>query len=341
MDAIRPLNERGPNALSDFPARCAQGMSTIPTGRLPPMASALARTLYLIAALIGSLPWPCLRVLANLVAWLWRITGRRESLVARRNLELAYPALTAAERERLRRRILRTTAWQTLETLRLWTRPHARNLDWLEEEHGVELFDAAIAAGKGVIVAAPHYGNWELLNQWLAAHTPLAILYRPPESALGEAFLRLVRADDRGRVAQIRAEAAGIRQLFKRLRDGGVVGILPDQQPKAGDGEFAPFFGVPAYTMTLLPRLAERSGATVLFAYCERLGEGRFVLRIEPAPAGIAASDTMVATATLNAAVEAVADRDPAQYQWTYKRYTLHPSWNPYFNPYRDLERRR
>ena len=117
-----------------------------------------------------------------------------------------------------------------------------------------------------MIVAAPHYGNCELLNQWLASRTPLAILYRPPESAVGEAFLRLARADAADRVTQIRAEAAGIRQLFKRLRDGGVVGILPDQQPKQGDGEFAPFFGREAYTMSLLPRLAERSGAAVLFA---------------------------------------------------------------------------
>ena len=193
--------------------------------------------------------------------------------MAGRNLELAYPQLPAGERGVLQRAILRTTARQALETLRLWTRPHADNLRLIRETEGVELFDAAIAAGRGVIVAAPHYGNWELLNQWLAAHTPLAILYRPPESALGEAFLRIVRADDDGRVEQIRAEAAGIRQLFKRLRAGGVVGILPDQQPKSGDGEFAPFFGRPAYTMTLLPRLAERSGATVLFAYCERIGD--------------------------------------------------------------------
>ena len=191
-----------------------------------------------------------------------------------------------------------------------------------------------------MIVAAPHYGNWELLNQWLAAHTPLAILYRPPDSALGEAFLRQVRADDGDRVAQIRAEAAGIRQLFKRLRDGGVVGILPDQQPKRGDGEFAPFFGKPANTMTLLPRLAERSGATVLFAYCERIGDQAFALRFEPAPDAIASDDTLVATAALNAAVERIARRSPAQYQWTYKRYTLQPSLNPYHNPYRDLEGR-
>ena len=304
------------------------------------MTDALARLLYFLAAALGRLPWLWLRALGDGVAWVWRWSGGREHRVAGRNLELAYPALPAPERAALQRAILRTTARQALETLRLWTRPHAENLRMIRRSEGVALFDAAIAAGKGVIVAAPHYGNWELLNQWLAAHTELAILYRPPDSPLGEAFLRIVRADDGGRVTQIRAEAAGIRQLFKRLRDGGVVGILPDQQPKKGDGEFADFFGKPAYTMTLLSRLAERSGAAVLFAYCERIGELEFALRIEPAPAAIAADDTMVAVAALNAAVEGIARRDPAQYQWTYKRYTLQPGMNPYFNPYRDLEGR-
>ncbi len=302
------------------------------------MIDLLARVLFAFAGLAGRLPWPWLSRCGDGVAWLWRRQQRRESKVARRNLELAYPELSAAEREALHADILKTTARQAFETLRLWTRPHAENLQtMLVRREGVELFDAAIAAGKGVIVAAPHYGNWELLNQWLADYTPLAILYRPPDSRLGEAFLRLARADADDRVTQIRAEAAGIRHLFKRLRDGGVVGILPDQQPKAGDGEFAPFFGRPAYTMTLLTRLAERSGATVLFVYCERVGPLAFALRVEPAPAAIADADSLVATTALNAAVERIARRDPAQYQWTYKRYTLDPSWNPYFNPYRDL----
>ena len=302
------------------------------------MTAFIARVLFVLAGVLGRLPWPVLAGLGDGVAWLWRRFDLRESRVARRNLEIAYPDLAEAERARLHREILRSTARQAFETLRLWTRPHADNLrTLLVERHGVELFDAAIAAGKGVIVAAPHHGNWELLNQWLADHTPLAILYRPPDSAVGEAFLRLARADAAERVTQIRAEAAGIRQLFKRLRDGGVVGILPDQQPKQGDGEFAPFFGREAYTMSLLPRLAERSGAAVVFAWCERIGPLRFALHIVPAPAGIADADTLVATTALNAAVEAVARRDPAQYQWTYKRWTLHPSGNPYHNPYRDL----
>lgn len=310
-----------------------------PPATLAGVTGLLARLLYVFAAAIGRLPWPLLRGLAALLAWLWRRTGARESVVALRNLELAYPDLAPAQRAQWHRAVLHSTALQTLETLRLWTRPHHRNLQSIREVHGEALFDAALAGGRGLIVAAPHFGNWELLNQWLASRTPLAILYKPPESAVGEAFLRLVRANaDADRVTQVRAEGAGVRQLYKRLQAGGVVGILPDQQPKGGDGAFAPFFGIQALTMTLLGRLAGRSGAPVLFAWCERIGSGPdHALWIAPADPGIDDPDPVRATTALNAGVERIARRDPAQYQWTYKRFKARPPGDgPH--PYVDLE---
>jgi len=204
--------------------------------------------------------------------------------------------------------------------------------------HGQELFDAALAAGKGLIIAAPHYGNWELLNQWLASRTPITVLYRAPEHPAGEAFLRRVRG--RAHVRQVPADGSAVRQLFKTLADSGVVGILPDQQPKVGDGLFAPFCGVQALTMTLLPRLARRTGATVLFAVAERRtetdrnGGTRFDVHLFPADPALRGEDPQAAVAALNASVEAIARRDPAQYQWTYKRYTLRPPESGEGTPY-------
>ncbi|MDB6163759.1 MAG: bacterial lipid biosynthesis acyltransferase family protein [Xanthomonadaceae bacterium] len=304
------------------------------------LADAIAGLLHALVAASTRLPWRWLYGIGDGVAAAWRWMGARESRVARRNLELALCELGEVERERLQHEVLRTTARQALETLRFWTHPHTANLALIGEMEGLDLFDAALAGGRGVIVAAPHYGNWELLNQWLAAHTPLAILYRAPDSAIGEAFLHRVRADADDRVTQVRAEGAAVRQLFKRLRDGGVVGILPDQQPKAGEGEFAAFFGVPALTMTLLSRLAARSDATVLFAYCERIDwTPTFRLRFERAPSELASVMPGIGVTALNAMVESIARRDLAQYQWTYKRYTVRPPGSAVDNPYRDFER--
>lgn len=288
---------------------------------------------YALCWLVGRLPLPMLHRLGDLWATLATRRGWREARVARRNIALLHPELDPAERETRTAAILRGTGRQIFETLRFWTRPARHNLRLLRQVVGGGHFDAALAAGHGLIVAAPHFGNWELLNQYLASRTPISIVYRPPSSAAGDAFLRLARGNPG--VTQVRAESAGVRQLFRTLKEGGVVGILPDQQPKAGEGVFAPFFGLPALTMTLLPRLAARSGAPVLFAWAERLADGRFDIHFQPAPAALADADLAVATAALNAAVEGVARRDPTQYQWTYKRFSLQPPDSPLGgNPY-------
>jgi KDO2-lipid IV(A) lauroyltransferase len=309
------------------------------------MQGLAAACLFALARLAGRLSWRWHARIAGGIARLWIATNARESRVALRNLELAFRGMEPVEREALRGRVLASTARQLLETLRFWTRPHADNLALVRSVEGEALFAAAIASGRGVIVAAPHHGNWELLNQWLAARTPLSILYAPPESRVGEGFLRRVRAadDDAQRVTQVRAEAGGVRQLLRTLRGGGVVGILPDQQPKGGEGEFAPFVGYPALTMSLLSRLAARSGAIVLFAWCERLPASdpasppAFAVHVEPAPADIASTAPGTGVRALNGMVESIARRDPAQYQWTYKRYSRQLRTRPGVdaNPYK------
>ncbi|NIJ70299.1 lauroyl acyltransferase [Xanthomonas sp. 60] len=293
-----------------------------------------AQLAYRAAALFTRLPWPLLRGFAYSLAWLWIRLDARESRVTRRNLELAHPELDATERVRMHRQVLRSTALQTVETLRLWTRPAADNLrGHLRERHGQALYDAALASGKGVIIAAPHFGNWELLNQWLASRGPVAIVYKPPADPAGDAFLQLARGGDN--VQQVRAEGPAVRQLFKVLKEGGATGILPDQQPKAGDGVFVPFFGQQALTMTLVNRLAERTGATVLYGWCERIGpDMQFALHVEAADPAVADPDPVVGVAALNAGIERIARRDPSQYQWTYKRFTLRPPGSGERDPY-------
>src|SRR5690606_2284440 len=236
----------------------------------PHRESRLARLLGGLLAAAGRLPLGWLQRLGRAGGWLAGALGSRAARVAARNLALCFPELPAKERARLRRDALAATAQTALECARLWTRPATENVALVREVHGLPLFEQALAAPAGLIVAAPHLGNWELLNQWLASRTPLTIVYRAPRQPVLEGVLR------RGRgvpgVTQLRAEPGAVRGLLRTLQGGGVLGILPDQQPKQGEGVFAPFFGVPALTMTLLPRLAQRTGATVLFAFAARRG---------------------------------------------------------------------
>lgn len=291
----------------------------------------LGRLMFAGAALVGFLP-------LSLARWLGAVSGRvahalgtREAKVARRNLELIAPELDPAAREALVGEILRATGRNLLETLRVWTHKRGSNLRLVRDVHGIELLDQALAEGRGLIVSAPHYGNWELLIEYLASRAPFSLVYRVPEKAAGDVFLRLARSGPNVRL--VPAETNAMRPLWKALKDGGMVGITPDQQPKFGGGEFAPFFGRMALSLSLIPRLAERSGAPVVFAWAEPV-PGGFDIRFEKADPRIADPDLLVATTAMNAQVEAIARRDLRQYQWTYKRYSRRPRGTGEKNPY-------
>jgi len=125
-------------------------------------------------------------------------------------------------------------------------------------------------------------------------------------------------------------DSRGVRTLYQRLASGGMIGILPDQDPREGAGLFAPFFGVAAKTMTLLPRFAAKSGAPVILCFAERLPRGRgFHLHFTPLPPAVNDPDPARSAATVNAAVEAAVRRRPEQYQWSYKRFRTAPPGEP------------
>ena len=180
------------------------------------------------------------------------------------------------------------------------------------------------AEDRGVIVAAPHLGQWELLNLYLCTQGPMALLYRRPQHAVWEPLL----LEGRGALGavQVRADAAGVRELYRCLRQKMILGVLPDQRPKGGEGAFAPFFGLPCKSMTLLSRLAHKTGAPVVFGFAERLprGEG-FRLHFLPAPADIADADPANGVAALHRGLEDCVRIAPLQYQWTYKRFSSQP----------------
>jgi KDO2-lipid IV(A) lauroyltransferase len=235
--------------------------------------------LYLLLRLLALLPLRALHAigagLGRLVLWRGGRTARHTAV----NLRIARPDDSAERHAARLRAVLAESGKSASEIVKIWGGGASRALALVREVRGEALLDAALASGAGVIVAAPHLGCWEVLNYWLCRKTPMAILYRPPRIAALEALLRRVR----GELApeQVRADGAGVRTLYKRLAAGGAVGILPDQKPRAGEGQLAPFFGREALTMVLLPRLAARTHARVLFAFAERLP------RAQPGRAGL------------------------------------------------------
>jgi KDO2-lipid IV(A) lauroyltransferase len=285
--------------------------------------------LYVLMRLVGRLPLKVLHGIGAAIGWvMWR-SGTRGAHQVRVNIGIARPKMDSVARERLVRDAMLHLGRSVTEMAWIWGRGAHGALRAVRDVRGIELFETALAADRGLIIAAPHMGCWELLNYWLAARTPMALLYRPPHLRAFEPLLRKVRGDLAPE--QVRAEGAGVRALYRRLARHGNVGILPDQKPRAGEGQVAPFFGRDALTMVLLPRLAARTGATVLYAFVERLPRGRgYRLHFVPAPEGLTDPDMARACAALNRGVERCVEQAFTQYQWHYRRFSGHGLINPY-----------
>lgn len=184
--------------------------------------------------------------------------------------------------------------------------------------------EAALAQAKGIVFLTPHLGCFEITAQAYAARygvagQPMTVLFRPPRKAwLNEVVMQ---SRQRPGLATASTTLAGVKQLIKALKSGQCVGLLPDQVPPEGLGVWAPFFGKPAYTMTLSARLALQTGATVLVAWGERLSWGRgYVVHVMPLPLALS-PDMVQAAAQINTAMEGLILQKPQQYLWGYARY--------------------
>jgi KDO2-lipid IV(A) lauroyltransferase len=288
----------------------------------------LARAAF---ALLAQLPLAAAHALGNSLGLLARFVPNRRRRTAETNLRLCFPELDARSRARLLTRSLREYLKGACELGVLWTRDAARIRRLVRAVEGEGLLREALARGRGVLIAAPHLGAWELVGLYCSLLKPMTSLYRnPPMSGLGT-LMRQAR--ERLGARLVPADAGGVRSLYKALERGEMVGILPDQVPGGAAGAaFAPFFGIDASTMLLLPRLAHKTGATVLCVYAERLPWARgYRLHVRAAPAAVASASPQVAAAAVNAMVEDCVRALPAQYQWVYKRFRVRPPGAPAF----------
>ena len=225
----------------------------------------------------------------------------------------------------VRRVVIEESGKTLLELPWIWLRPQEEIVKLVRDVVNPELFLQAKERGKGIIFLTPHLGCFEMSAQFAAMHSPITVMYRPPRQRVLEPLLRAGRA--RGKIRIATADRKGVFALLRALRNGETVGILPDQVPSRGEGEWAEFFGRPAYTMALASRLLDATGATVILAFCERLPSAagyriHLMALPERAPGETAARH-------LNRALEEVIREKPEQYLWSYNRYKVPPGVAP------------
>jgi KDO2-lipid IV(A) lauroyltransferase len=266
--------------------------------------------------LLARLPLRVLHALGGVLGW--AMVGMSPTYRRRLRANLAQAGYADAA---TRRAAIAEAGRMVAEAPKLWLRPRAEVMALVRRVDGLDAVAAARAAGKGAVLLTPHYGCFEITAHVVAEVGPLTALYRP---ARNERLARMMQAGRaRGNVTLAAATLGGVRQLLAALKRREAVGILPDQVPALGEGEWVEFFGRPAYTMTLAGKLAARADVAAFLVMGRRLPRGAgYEVRITPlAPARAGESPAR----RVNRALEDAIREHPAQYLWGYNRYKRPP----------------
>ena len=263
--------------------------------------------------LIARLPLPAIHSIGKVLGWIVHLCTPGAARLQRSNLLQSGLCVNDDALKRLAHANISETGKAILETLAIWQWPQQQALQSVKGCNNWHLVEEALNRGKGLIFLTPHLGCFEITSIYYASRHPITVLFRPPKKSWLSPLIDAGRV--KGQVKLAPANAQGVRALMQALKKGEAIGILPDQIPAAGEGEWANFFGKPAYTMTLAGKLAEKTGATVIMAFGERLAGGEGYRIHLTKVASIATPDL------LNQAIEQQIKQKPEQYLWRYNRY--------------------
>lgn len=278
----------------------------------------------ILLRIMALLPLRVAHCLGTITGWFYYIIPHNYQFAIKKNLQICFPELDSKQAKQLRKRCFIETSKAVWELGALWTWPIHKLLPTITTISGLTLLEEALKKGKGVILAAPHLGCWEIIGAFCSNRYSMTSMYRPSRISSMDKIIRHAR--QRFGAQLVPTNNRGIRGLYKALHENQIIGVLPDQDPRNEGNVFAPFFGFNTNTATLLPRFANKTNATVLFTYAERLPDGKgYHIHFLPAPAGINDDDINIAAAAMNRGVEQCIRAIPEQYQWTYKRFKTRP----------------
>lgn len=270
--------------------------------------------MLLLCRLVAALPLAAVHALGAILARIAFVIAGGERRRLDENLRRAGYGDPA-----IRRAVIEESGKTLLELPWIWLRPQEDIVKLVRDVVNPEVFLQAKERGKGIIFLTPHLGCFEASAQFASMHSPITVMYRPPRQRILEPLLRAGRS--RGNIRIATADRKGVFALLRVLRNGETVGILPDQVPSRGEGEWAEFFGRPAYTMALATRLRDATGAAVILAFCERLPRAAgYRIHLQSLPDRAPGES---AVRHLNRALENLIRGKPEQYLWSYNRYKV------------------
>jgi KDO2-lipid IV(A) lauroyltransferase len=272
-----------------------------------------------------ALPLAATRALGRAIGRAAMAIAPQRRHITRVNLDLCLPELSPHERDQLVRRHFAALGESLFETAFAWWGPERRLLR-LRRFRGLEHLETARAQGRGVILLTGHFLSIEIGGQLLAERVPLSATYAPPKNAVMSALIGRLR----GRHLQGLIHHSDVRATVRALREGAVIGHIPDQ---GGKGIEARFFAQPTPSHVATAKLARMTAAPVVPYHPVRLDDGTYELRFEPALADFPGDDLAAATQRVNDTIEGHVRAAPDQYLWSHRRFKPMRKGDP--DPYR------
>ena len=282
----------------------------------------------LIFHLLSYFPLSAHHRLGKLIGSLLFIFKNRNKHIAQVNIDICFSSLSKAEKQQLLKKTLQENGKTIVECFWLWRHPQKVFGSLLGNIKNHQLLKRA--SQQGTIFVTPHFGSWELAGLLTAANSDLLILYAPSKSCHITMLSCQGRSSTGGTV--INTNELNAKHLIKHIKNGGSVGILPDQVPDGNGGVYSDFFGRQAYTSTLVCKLAKKLQCPVVFGYALRNTQKslRYDVYYYEAPKDIYSEDIIQATNALNKSIEDFINTAPEQYVWGYKRFKKPAPYDSY-----------
>jgi KDO2-lipid IV(A) lauroyltransferase len=271
----------------------------------------------LLFKILTSLSFSLNRILGVCIGYLFNLGGKNKRLT-QQNINLCFPNLQKNKQDSIVKHSLVELGKSITESFFIWGRSFNDNMNYVSSITRLEL----IKNNKPTILLVPHFGGFEITGRVLSLTRPTTFLYQKAKNKDIDALI--FNARNQENLTMVATNNKGVAQLSKVLKDGGMIGILPDQYPKQGGVE-VDFFNLPTKTTTLLAKLANKYQAEVLLTYCLRNDTGYDIV-IEKAD--ILSGNTLESTAKMNSIIQKLVEKYPEQYIWNYKKFRNFYNYN-------------
>jgi len=258
----------------------------------------------------------CLATIAN------HIHVSKTAKSAHLNIKIALPHLEEERRRIIIKQAIKNEMISYFEFFNIWGATNQKNIQRIHHVEGEHFFHEALAEDKGLILIVPHFGTWEIMNAWFAQYTNMTIMYKPIKNSEADRFVREARS--RESATLVPTDESGVRQIFKALKQGGTTVILPDHTPHIG-GTMVDYFNIPLASSTLSAKLIQKTKARALFLYAIRNENFGFNMVIQPVHSSIYTCSDIEGTQKIHRMIEALIEKHPEHYHWSYKRFKAHP----------------